>query len=441
MPSLLLKEVEGSGGAGLSIGDYVQTERTELEDGRVLLPVKGQLITSTYPLLEAELPDRRTLTSYSTVAKPFNISIYKHGFCSKADGTKSWAADDTNGQVFEIDNTLQTSTLIYTPAVVSHSLTAQCSNDGTKLYFLDVDDSVSQDIFTLHYSHDSGSTWSTVVIYDAVDSINYGAARIECSEDGVTVKIMLSATSTSSFERNFIRVFSSSDSGVTFTTTAEQNLGTSVYTSKDFCISKDLTTLGLRLATGARWLSTDGGSTFTEETKELLGPSVLVATGSLTAISSDGSTIISCPITSNLKTINISTDGMSTWTTLELEISDDYLNAIQCLLSDPTDPNVFYILQSAGNTATAISVYDDLYKLDVSTGTLEYISNIPKPIINSIGTEPVLHQVSKAYVNGSDILLSFADYYKRGYSFNLTLSKGKYLPILDSRYKIVTDAP
>jgi hypothetical protein len=130
---------------------------------------------------------------------------------------------------------------------------------------------------------------------------------------------------------------------------------------------------------------------------------------------------------------------MSTWTTLELEISKDYLNEIQCLLSDPTDPNVFYILQSVGNTSS--SNYDSLYKLDVSTGTLEYVSNIPKPSVNSLGAGLLLQQVSKAYVNGSDTLLSFADYSKRGYSSNLTLSKGKYLPTLDSKYKIVADAP
>jgi len=220
MPSLLLKEVEGSGGgSGLSIGDYVQTERTELEDGKRLLTLDSSLLDSgEYPELSAVYGNKYKLSQYRPLG--FNASSYMYGEWLAATedrvyGTTIALAEAIQSMSTSSADRVITNEVAGTSGRESYDITA--SSDGQYIARLEMD-KTNKRVY-VRYSMDFGNTWTLATVTTTVKprvltpaSTNSSGRRIKFNDDGSLLRL------TYMQDNNSTQVFwESTDFGQTWT--------------------------------------------------------------------------------------------------------------------------------------------------------------------------------------------------------------------------------
>lgn len=221
-------------GSGSSIGDYITTERTSMDDGKRLL-IAGELVDSVnYPLANAIMPSTPKIVTESTYLAdmPRNIAAATPlGKVTLSDTGLSesiyyWKPDDSNAQIL----------LLSTGSFLDGGyFNASFSADEQYQYFLFKD--ASGNYLSMARSDDFGSSFTQARIgttghftcHSAPSSLE-NTASVVCSADGQTIRVCNAGNTTN----DVIYILESTDAGATwnaiYTSTFSSNYGSGIIT-------------------------------------------------------------------------------------------------------------------------------------------------------------------------------------------------------------------
>lgn len=438
-------------GGGLNIGDYTQSSRTSLPDGRVLIPADGRLISGgTYPLLEAAIESRDKLFDFNTS----DTQSAHRSFCAQADVSKGWIGHVTNGEIREIDFVTGVTTLVHTYGGVGGYSSITCSDDGQNIYACFIQ--TTTDGCIVVYSNDGGSSWNNITVLSVSTASTLGVSTsqaygvIECDSAGTNIKVAFTGSST----ETTTRVFESNNSATSFSEilTPAKTL-TSPNLINEVFISRDLSTVGvLNLGSVAneRWLSV-GGSAFVD-TYNTLPPLSRLDTdaGRRTVVSADGANFFMyfTSITQNSKLrAHTSTDSMASWSPLFVDIygrpAATY-SAIIAALFHPSDNTTVFVAAMSGTVAADTPPEIIILEVDIVSGSTNHVGVI-QPSTSATASSTLQMQIqSSIRMNNGDVTLCLSDGQQIDMALVVKLKNGKYIADAGNEplpHKIVADAP
>jgi hypothetical protein len=240
MPSLTLREVEGSGGS-LNTGDVIRTYATELPSGKALLPLDNSILdTTTYPVLGALMPNTAIL-GHRYLLNTTNLATATTLDCS-ADGSFFVFSHYDDGEIFNCidpNNGTGSSNVLFNNSATEGTFDLCVSATGNKAYALQYD-TTGTDFELIRWDGSSGLIRVMSDIIPNAGSIPQNSLRdvavIKCSPDGQDV-LFIDSTQTGSTP---ITYWTSNDFGATW---SEGYTDPTVYSSKTYpiiTVSEDL---------------------------------------------------------------------------------------------------------------------------------------------------------------------------------------------------------
>lgn len=434
----------------LNIGDYTQSSRTLLPDGRALIPADGRLISGgTYPLLEAALETRDKLDDVKTTG----TETGHRSFCAQADGSKGWFGTATGAEIREVDFTTGQTTLVYTYPGVGGYSSITCSDDGQNIYASFI--RTTSDAAIIVYSNDGGSSWSnkTVLSVTAASSLSTTSDEalgvVECDGAGTNVKYAFTGSSS----ETTTRVFESNDSGANWSEILTPAVAlTAPQTVNEVFISRDLSTVGvLNLGSVAnqRWLSVDGAAFVdTYDTLPARNQAIESNATRRTVVSADGSNFFMYFTLSNQSSYvraHASTDNMATWSPLVFSTYGrngvTYASILSAQFHPANNERVFVTL-SSGTQAADTPAEIIVVEVDIVSGSTKPVGTVQ---VSTNGSWSTIHtQIqSSIRINNGNILLCNSDAQTLDQAFVIQLKNGKYLADASAEplpYKVVADA-
>lgn len=444
MPAVNLSAV--AGGSGSEIGDYIQTERATLTDGRVLLDPIGQIPNpTTYPLLTAAIDPTEKQTNVALAT-----SAHGRSFTVLASGTIGYVGDSTSNTIGSFDMSTGVYTARHSSATIDGYYSAACSDDGQSVYFVGYENNA--DSLILVRSVNGGTNWTEVLIndpgYSAIVNTTQTDKRaksiIQCNANGTSIRCIIAA----GVGVDFTMVFESTDSGATWSEILTPRVAltapsTNVYNA---FISRDLSTVGIMQGTDGlnqRYLSIGGTGTLTDVEATLpLAPN----DDHQTAVSVDGNSLF---MFNNDRAINsqlvyFSTDNAATWTEVAIGFYASVFGAQSLILSaqfHPTDNDKVYLQVSEGSVSPAMMAQ---YSLILSTGKLVKLGSWNNNIASNAPFSMGSQHSSSIVIDGTSVRYCSYDGQTKDTTAVITFDTGKYLA--DTRNSIVTtkivaDAP
>lgn len=258
------------GGSAYEIGDIIETKATSLTDGKVLLDCDASVISAaTYPVLAALLPENVSFSMptarFSTDGSSFQSRIginewnyNANGVCVAGGGTRTIAVD--SGDDIWIQETADCAQV----QTISGSAGGNpvSSADGAEQFAVYTSSLAAGDLY-IYYTITSGDP-TTQLLIDSVGTFEGGGGpRAMINAAGNLAKIVAWETGTGTID---VLTNGGVDIATGWTQTSSVAWATAADTHGDnFAYSDDLQTIIIPRTTNGAIISTNGGTTWTQD--------------------------------------------------------------------------------------------------------------------------------------------------------------------------------
>lgn len=310
------------GGSAYEIGDIIETQATSLTDGRVLLDCDASVISAvTYPDLAALLPNNvsfswpaaristdgssfqaRTGASPPEWNYPSTAGNRITGMCIAGGGTRTIAADAA-ADIWIQDNAGCSEVQTVSGAAQGNPVS---SSDGSDMFMPYVTSLAAADLY-IFYTITSGDPTTSLLITSAGAFDGGGGPCAMINAAGTLGKIVAWETTGSTIDT---WTSGGTDIATGWTETSSVSWATAQDTHDiNFAYSDDLQTIAIPRSTNGLIISTNGGTTWTQDVmiNEIDPPNSVAVSTNDTIFATVGATATNCEV------LYSTTDSGTTW--------------------------------------------------------------------------------------------------------------------------------